>query len=333
MEATTGIPGLEGIRVLGSQRGPQLLEEVAEGLRARPQPWLPAKLFYDARGSALFDEICRTPEYYPTRTELELLERVAGDVARRTEASELVELGSGMARKTHVLLEALQAGGREIRYVPFDVSESAVRHSAERLVAMHPGLRVLGLVGDFIHDLDATPRGDRRLVAFLGGTIGNFDGPEAEAFLSSVARMLGPDDALLLGADLVKDKAVLDAAYNDAAGVTARFNLNMLTRLQREFGAELRTDDFVHRAFFDPDSSRVEMHLVARRPTRLRLSAANIDLHLGEGASIRTEISRKFTPEALERILQASGLALDAFYRAPIGYALALARPTAGTHR
>lgn len=318
-------PRFEGL-VVASAEGLRMDEEIAKGLRAQPQPWLPAAFLYDDTGCTLFDRICRLDEYYPTRTELALLQQVADDVARRTRATDLVELGSGLARKTHLLLTALGAHTRPLRWIAFDVSGAAVRESTARLLPEFPELSACGVQGDFRTDLGAIPPAHgRRLVAFLGGTLGNFDDAEAEAFLYEVRRLVGPDDHLLIGVDLVKDRAQLHAAYNDRKGVTAQFNLNVLARLERDFGAELELDAFRHDAFFDEGRSRIEMHARAERATRVVIPSLDVRLALAEGSSIRTEISRKFTPSAIEQLLDRTGYVLRRLYLASTPYALVLA--------
>jgi L-histidine N-alpha-methyltransferase len=325
---SAGLSRFEGVHVASTGEDRTLAHEVQEGLRGSP-PTLPAKFLYDDAGCALFDRICRTPEYYPTRTELALLAEVAPAIARLTGAMELVELGSGMARKTHVLLDALGAGARPLRYLPFDVSAPAITDSAARLLERYPQLTVRGVVGDFTRDLPAVPRGRGRLVAFLGGTIGNLEEAEAVAFLKATTALLGDDGHLLLAADLVKDAARLHAAYNDAEGLTAAFNLNMVARLGREYGGTLQLADFVHDAFFDAGRSRIEMHARATVATRVTLPSLEVELSLRRGDSIRTEISRKFTPDGLRALLDAAGLELVRLDVAPVPYALALARPRA----
>jgi L-histidine N-alpha-methyltransferase len=317
---------LEGLTIAALPSDAALRREVADGLNAPEQATLPAKLLYDDLGCDLFDRICELPEYYPTRTERALLQAVAGDIARRTQAHELVELGSGHARKTHVLLDALGARERPFRYLPFDVSPVVIRASAERLRQRYPRLSVHGVVGDFTRHLKSIPYGNRRIVAFLGGTIGNFDEEQARAFIGELARQLGPSDALLLAADLVKDRAQLHDAYNDRAGVTAAFNLNALTRLRRELQFQIEPADFVHDAFFSEARSRIEIHARARVQTRVHAPELRVDRTLKAGESIRTEISRKFTRPMLETMLAEARLQIEMLYEAPLPYALVLAR-------
>jgi L-histidine N-alpha-methyltransferase len=245
-----------------------LAEDVLDGL-TRPFKELPPKHFYDARGSDLFERICELPEYYPTRTERLILRERSAEIAERTAACELVELGAGFATKTRVLLDALSEAGTLERYIPVDVSQATVEACAEQLVREYPGLHVHGLVGDFERHLRHLPEPcGPRLVAFLGGTIGNFLPGARRRFLRSIGDQLGPEDALLLGTDLVKDQAVLEAAYDDAEGVTAEFNRNVLHVLNRELGGDFDVDAFEHVAFFDPEHEWIEMRLRARSRRR-----------------------------------------------------------------
>ena len=233
----------------------------------RPFKELPPKHFYDARGAELFDRICELPEYYPTRAERAILEQQrASELAELTGAVELVELGSGTAAKTRVLLDALHAAGTLERYVPVDVTESMVRDCARELTSEYPGLRVHGVIGDFERHLDRVPpAAGPRIVAFLGGTIGNFPPGSRRRVLRQIARLLGPADHLLMGTDLVKDPRVLEAAYDDAQGVTAEFNRNVLRVLNRELQADFDPEDFEHVALFDPEQ-RVDRDAPARAP-------------------------------------------------------------------
>lgn len=328
MKAPTGTR-FKGIVVARGSAATSLARDVAQGLRSLPVPTLPARLLYDDAGSALFDRICETPEYYPTRTELALLEQVAPDIARRTGSTELVELGSGLARKTHVLLAALGVNSQTLRWVPFDIDAATIREAGERLLSQYERLSVRGVVGDFSHDLQAIPAGQGRLVAFLGGTIGNFDPEEAARFVTRLRALLGPGDHFLLAADLVKDRPTLHAAYNDAGGLTAAFNLNVLTRLVREFDARLAPAHFRHDAFFAEATSQIEMHARAIRPTRVVIPRLGVDLRLAAGESIRTEISRKFTPQSLRNLLDSAGFEIVELYVAPTPYALVLAKAKA----
>lgn len=291
-----------------------LAEDVLDGL-TRPFKELPPKHFYDARGSQLFDAICELPEYYPTRTERAILTEHAGAIARLTQATELVELGSGSADKTRVLLDAMRENGALRRYVPVDVSETALRASARRLVDEYPGLSVHGLVGDFERHLHRLPEPDgRRLVCFLGGTLGNFTPGHRRRFLRGLRGHLGDGGHLLLGVDLVKDPRVLEAAYDDAAGVTAAFNRNVLAVVNRELGADFDLDAFDHVAFFDTEREWIEMRLRARSPQVVRVARLDLTVRFAAREELRTEISTKFRRPRLERELAAAGLDLAGWF-------------------
>ncbi|MEV4627001.1 L-histidine N(alpha)-methyltransferase [Micromonospora sp. NPDC049523] len=281
-----------------------LREDVRTGLTAQPK-WLPPKWFYDARGSELFEEITRLPEYYPTRTERAILAEHATEVARTTGAKTLIELGSGSSEKTRLLLDAFTRHGGLGTFVPLDVSISALRQSTAEIAEAYPGLRVRGLVGDFTHQLDRLPTGGSRLVAFLGGTIGNLLPAERAEFLRSMRDALESDDWLLLGVDLVKDPAVLVPAYDDAAGVTAEFNRNVLSVINRELGADFDPAAFEHVALWDPEHEWIEMRLRARRPSRVRV--LDLDVDFAEGEEMRTEVSAKFRPEGVTAELDSAG--------------------------
>ena len=287
--------------------------EVRDGL-TRALKELPPKYFYDERGSQLFDAITALPEYYPTRCEREILNRRAPEIVAATGARELVELGSGTASKTRALLYAMAGAGTLHRYVPFDVDPSVVEACAEELTELYPGLAVHGVVGDFGRDLDRIPTGERRLFAFLGGTIGNLYPAERAAFLARVARLMGPGDRLLIGTDLVKDRALLEAAYNDSAGVTAEFNRNVLRVLNANLEADFDPAAFEHVAFFDEANSWIEMRLRAKGAQTVRIAGAALEVTFEDGEELRTEISSKFTRDAVARELDGAGLRLDAFH-------------------
>jgi L-histidine Nalpha-methyltransferase len=304
-----------------------LEDDVRRGL-ARPLKELPPKYFYDERGSELFDRITSLPEYYATRCEREILNRHAPAIVERSGAGELVELGSGMASKTRALLYAMAGRGRLERYVPFDVDESVVQASASELVEAYPGLRVHGVVGDFGRDLEHIPHGDRRLFAFLGGTIGNLYPHERAAFLGRLREVMGPADRLVIGTDLVKDRRVLEAAYNDSAGITAEFNRNVLRVINAGLGADFDPQAFEHVAFFDEANSWIEMRLRANGAQAVRIDGAGLELRFADGEEIRTEISTKFTRDAVAAELDAAGLALDDFFTDGAGlFGLAFASP------
>jgi L-histidine N-alpha-methyltransferase len=304
----------------------QLVRDVREGLTQTPKS-LPPKYFYDAAGSKLFDRICDTPEYYQTRTEQALLEGVAEDIVGALAPSHIVELGSGAARKTRVLLDALGKTRRGVHFVPLDVSESMLRASAEKLLGNYPWLHVHGIVGDYDRHLAHIPGGERRLFVFLGGTIGNFERDAAVAFLQRLSACMTPDDQLLLGFDLVKSERVLHAAYNDAQGITAAFNKNVLSVLNRELGADFDLDRFSHVAFYDAAASQIEMHLESQCAQRVRVAQLDLDVAFAAGERMRTEISRKFTRASVLDLLERSGQELVSWLSSPNDYfALALSR-------
>ena len=303
-----------------------LRAEARAGLTARPK-WVSPKWFYDAVGSELFEEITRLPEYYPTRAEREILVARADEIARTTGARALVELGSGSSEKTRLLLTALRGHGTLEEFVPLDVSPSALTEAARQVLADYPGLRVHGVVGDFTEHLGLLPGAPPRLVAFLGGTIGNLIPEERDKFLSSVRDVLGAGEWLLLGTDLVKDPDVLVRAYDDARGVTAEFNRNVLRVVNRELGAHLDPADFAHVALWNAEEEWVEMRLRALRPVRSHVAALGLDVEFAEGEELRTEVSAKFRRAGVERELAAAGFELHRWWTDEEGrFALTLAR-------
>jgi L-histidine Nalpha-methyltransferase len=289
-----------------------LADDVRTGL-TRSMKELPPKYFYDEHGSQLFDRITSLPEYYPTRAERSILNRHAPGIVAGSRAEELVELGSGTASKTRALLYAMAGAGSLRRYVPFDVDESVVQACAVELVELYPGLHVHGVVGDFGRDLGLVPAGRRRLFAFLGGTIGNLYPRERAAFLRRLHTLMGPEDRLVVGTDLVKDRAVLEAAYNDSAGVTADFNRNVLRVINEGLDADFEPEAFEHVAFFDEANSWIEMRLRANGAQTVHIDGVNLEVRFADGEEMRTEISAKFTRDAVEAELRAAGLRLDEF--------------------
>ncbi len=299
--------------------------EARAGLTGTPKELSP-KWFYDERGSRLFEQITHLPEYYPTRREREILQAHAADIAQPGRADTLVELGSGVAEKTRLLLTAMQEEGSLLRYVPFDVDEATLRASARRIAREYPELLIQGVVGDFERHLPAIPKDGRRLVAFLGGTIGNFKPLQRQTFLAQLAESLSTGDSLLLGTDLRKDEARLNAAYNDAAGVTAAFNLNLLNGLNDRRGGEFDPSLFTHEARFIEERGWVEMLLRSRREQRVRLGALALTVHFDEDEVLRTEVSTKFLPEQVEAELSAAGFTLAEWWTDDLGdYAVSLA--------
>ncbi|WP_033338849.1 L-histidine N(alpha)-methyltransferase [Catenuloplanes japonicus] len=283
-----------------------LRADVTAGLTA-PAKWLPPKWFYDARGSELFEEITRLPEYYPTRAERAILTARAGDIARITEAKTMVELGSGSSEKTRLLLDALLAQGTLGAFVPLDVSASALADAVARLDAAYPALSVRGIVGDYTRHLRHLPDGGSRLIAFLGGTIGNLLPAERATFLRDVRGVLDDGEWLLLGADLVKDPAVLVPAYDDAAGVTADFNRNVLRVINGHLDATFDPGLFAHVAVWDASNEWIEMRLRATETMRVSVRGLGLEVDFARGETLRTEISAKFRPERLESELADAG--------------------------
>ncbi|MBA2810730.1 L-histidine N(alpha)-methyltransferase [Streptomyces sp. KM273126] len=281
-----------------------LRSDVLRGLTGNPKA-LPPKWFYDAHGSDLFEQITELPEYYPTRAEREILLARAPEIAAATGARTLVELGSGSSDKTRHLLDAMPGLHT---YVPVDVSESALRQAGEALIAERPGLHVHALIADFTAALTLPDTPEPRLVAFLGGTVGNLLPAERAAFLASVRALMSPGDALLLGTDLVKDASVLVAAYDDAAGVTAEFNKNVLTVVNRELDADFDLDAFDHVALWDTENEWIEMRLRSRRAQTVKIPAVDLAVHFAAGEDLRTEVSAKFREDGVRGELAAAGL-------------------------
>ena len=296
-----------------------LRADVAAGLTSTPKE-LPPKWFYDERGSQLFDEITRLPEYYPTRCERAILEGRAPEIAALSGADTLVELGSGTSEKTRLLLDACVAGQARLRrFVPFDVSEAMLRQAATAVAAEYPTVAVHAVVGDFDHHLGLIPGGGRRLVAFLGGTIGNFDPKQRAELFAALSANLAPGDALLLGTDLVKDTGRLVAAYDDAAGVTAAFNRNVLAVVNRELDADFPVERFEHVARWNDDAEWIEMWLRCPADQVVTVAALGMEVRFAAGEEMRTEISAKFRREGVDAELGAAGLALTRWWTDPAG--------------
>jgi L-histidine Nalpha-methyltransferase len=303
-----------------------LRADVRDGLTSSPKE-LPPKWFYDERGSQLFDEITRLPEYYPTRCERAILVAHAADIAAAAGADTLVELGSGTSEKTRLLLDAMRATGQLRRYGPFDVSEETLLAAGAQLERDYPGLDVHAVVGDFECHLDHIADGGRRMVAFLGGTIGNLPPAERKRFLADLADALRPGETLLLGTDLVKDVERLEAAYDDSAGVTAAFNRNVLAVINRRLHADFDPDAFAHRALYDTDNDWIEMRLVSARKQRVHVADLDLAVDFAADEEMRTEISAKFTAARVEAELADAGLELANWWTDDGGdFGLSLAR-------
>jgi L-histidine Nalpha-methyltransferase len=305
----------------------QMAADVRAGLGSTPKT-LPPKYFYDARGSELFDEITRLPEYYPTRAEREILGDRVGEVAAATRAETLIELGSGTSEKTRLLLRALRDAGTLTRFVPFDVDPAVLREASTAVAEEFPGLDVAPVVGDFESHLGELPAGRHRLLAFLGSTIGNLEPVTRAAFLADVRATLTDGDHFLLGTDLVKSPERLVAAYDDAQGVTAAFNKNVLAVLNRELGADFDPDAFEHVAVWDAEREWIEMRLRSTRDQTVTIPSLSLAVHLADGEEVRTEVSAKFRPETIEAELARAGLRLTHLWTDAAGdFALTLSTP------
>jgi dimethylhistidine N-methyltransferase len=301
--------------------------DVRRGLGGSPRT-LPPKWFYDKRGSDLFEQITRLPEYYPTRAEQEILDRRAVEIATLTRAATLVELGSGSSRKTRLLLDALTAGGTLRRYAPLDVSAAALEEAGRAICRDYPQLRVAATVADFEGGLALSDEPGPRLLAFLGSTIGNFDEEQRAAFYRTLALSLTSDDVLLLGADLVKEPEVLVRAYDDAAGVTAEFDKNVLHVLNRELGADFDPEGFDHVAVWNTEHERIEMRLRSRRAQTVKVPDLDLSVDFAEGEDLRTELSCKFRRETLTAELKEGGFTVRQWWTdAGQRFALLLAVP------
>jgi L-histidine Nalpha-methyltransferase len=304
-----------------------LAEDAREGLSC-PFKELPPKYFYDERGSQLFEAITELPEYYPTRAERTILQQRAPEIVAAADASILIELGSGSAAKTRCLLDAMRDADLLDAYVPVDISEEITRETASALVEEYEGLRVHGIICDYETHLERVPREEGALIAFLGGTIGNFRPAPRRSFLARIATLMYPGDRFLLGTDLVKDRTRLEAAYNDSAGVTAEFNKNVLHVLNRELDADFDPDAFEHVAFWDSDNRWMDIRLRSLAEQFIDVRALDMRVHFARNEEMRTEISTKFTRARLERSYADAGLELVEWWTDPEElFALSLARP------
>ena len=304
-----------------------MANDVRAGLTTTPKT-LPPKYFYDAAGSELFDEITRLPEYYPTRTERSILLDRAREIARATGARTLVEIGSGTSEKTRILLSALREEGTLERFVPFDVDPSVLTAASDAITGEYPGVAVDAVVGDFEQHLDLLPQHPATLLAFLGSTIGNLEPVQRHAFYVAVRTVLSQGGAFLLGTDLVKPTQRLVAAYDDAAGVTARFNKNVLAVINRVLGGDFDLDAFAHVALWNAEREWIEMRLRSLRDQRVHVKALDLDVTFAEGEEMRTEISAKFRRAVVEQELSAAGLRVARWWTDPAGdFALSLSVP------
>ncbi|BBY19120.1 L-histidine N(alpha)-methyltransferase [Mycolicibacterium litorale] len=302
-----------------------LRRDVRDGLTASPKA-LPPKWFYDAVGSDLFDQITRLPEYYPTRTEAQILRDHSAEIAVATAADTLVELGSGTSEKTRMLLSALRDHGSLRRFIPFDVDASVLRSAGAALQDEYPDLEIEAVCGDFEEHLGKIPQGGRRVIAFLGSTIGNLTAEPRAEFLTTLADTMAPGDALLLGTDLVKDTDRLVRAYDDSQGVTARFNRNVLAVVNRELDADFDVAAFAHVARWNADEQRIEMWLRATGSQRVRIGALDLSVEYADGEEMLTEVSCKFRPDDVAAELAAAGLRRTHWWTDPAGdFGLSLA--------
>lgn len=290
-----------------------LSRDIFTGLTA-DQKFIPCKYFYDERGSILFEEICRLSEYYQTRTELSILEENGEAIMEPFGDGDLVELGSGANWKICRLIDAADTEGEHIRYVPVDVSESALVAASEELISRYKKLKVLGIVADFTRHIEAIPDDSSRLIIFFGSSIGNFGEAEGQIFLGNVADSMKPGDRFLIGLDMVKQKTVLEEAYNDSLGVTSEFNKNILYMINRELNADFDVSLFDHLAFFNVGKEQVEMHLVAKQETTVAIKDLDLSVTFEEGETVHTEICRKFTKERAIKMFSEVGLVVEQWF-------------------
>ena len=295
----------------------EIKRDVLNGLTSTRKS-LPSKYFYDADGSKIFNEICLLPEYYPTRTELSILKDSASRIMGLFKGGDMIELGSGANRKIRILLDTAGNSGRSsIRYIPVDVSRTALVHALEELIDIYPELKVFGIVADFIHHINVIPNSRPKLIIFFGSTIGNLNEKESISFLRSVAATMGSGDRFLFGLDMIKPKEILEAAYNDSQETTAKFNRNILHVINRELSASFTPYLFDHMAFFNRDKERIEMHLKARKDMSVEIKDLDLTVEFKEGETIQTEICRKFSRESAERMVSETGLSIVEWFTDP----------------
>jgi len=307
----------EVVNYLDKKYQPDIVKDVREGLTA-PQKFIPCKYFYDARGSKLFEDICRLPEYYLTRTEISILKDIAPGLMETSTHKDLVELGSGADWKIRILLEAAGESNRStLRYIPVDISESAVIEAAQGLLEIWPRLEVLGVVADFTRHLEAIPTERPVMYCFLGSTIGNLDEHESTSFLRSISDNMKLDDRLLIGFDMLKPREILEAAYNDSQGVTSEFNKNILSVINSALSADFNPSHFGHLAFFNEEHSRIEMHLRASCDFSVKLESLGMEIDFKKGETIHTENSRKFTRASIEEMASQARLSIENWYSDP----------------
>jgi L-histidine Nalpha-methyltransferase len=310
-----------GSSALDAERRTETAKDIFLGI-LKPQKSLPSRFLYDATGSTLFEKICGTPEYYLTRTELSIIEESGNRIMDffSMRGGDFIELGSGSARKISAFLHSLPSATlRHIRYIPIDISESALNESVHSLSKTYKNLAILGIRGDFTRRLNLWPA-SRKIIAFLGSTIGNFTEEQSVSFLSNVGGTMGSEDRLLLGLDILKPEGIIEAAYNDNQGLTRDFNLNILTHLNREMHADFNLNDFEHLAFFNRKEEQVEMHLRARRSTKVFIGDLMLSVPIEAGETIRTEICRKFSRKSASRMLKRAGFSISRWFTDPKGW-------------
>jgi L-histidine N-alpha-methyltransferase len=298
----------------------ELSQDVFTGLTA-DQKFIPSKYFYDERGSMLYERICELPEYYLTRTELYILQEKSEAIMAPFENGDLVELGSGANWKISKLIDAANdPPGAHLRYVPVDISESALVAASEDLLNEYPKLRVLGIVADFTRHMEVIPRDFSSLIILFGSTIGNFNEFESQKILQTVADSMKTGDRFLIGLDMIKPKTILEAAYNDSQGVTSEFNKNVLRVINRELHADFDADVFEHLAFYNEEKEQVEMHLQATQRTTVEINDLDLTVEFEKGETIHTEICRKFSEESAQKMFSTAGLAVEQWFTDPKGW-------------
>lgn len=317
---STGTPTNGSVQTVDQLNGSypsDIARDITQGLLAKNK-YIPSKYFYDTRGSKLFEDICRLPEYYPTRTEVSILKEIAPELAPTLSHKDIVELGSGADWKIRILLDAIDENCRAtICYIPVDISQTAILQSSASLAELYPELDVMGIIADFTAPMFHLPSERPKLFCFLGSTIGNLNHEQSIAFLKNIAAIMKTGDSLMIGFDMIKPVKIMEAAYNDAAGVTAEFNRNVLRVINHELGGNFDPNDFGHLAFFNPGKSRIEMHLLANCDCAVRLEVTDMNVEISRGEAIHTENSRKFTPEAIEHMASLAGLAVRDWYADP----------------
>ena len=294
-----------------------IANDALKGLTS-PQKFIPSKYFYDSHGSRLFDEICGLPEYYPTRTEMSILEYASAEIMGSFKGGDIVELGSGANHKIRMLFDAVEKNRlSDYRYVPVDVSETALREASEELLKIYPELEVLGIIADFTVHMNIIPSERPRLIIFFGSTIGNFNKTERNRFLKLVAGSMNPGDRFLIGFDMIKSRKTIEAAYNDSLGITSAFNKNVLNVLNRELNADFDLSWFKHLAFFNEEMERVEMHLQARRKMEVNVSGLELTIELDKDETIHTEVCGKFSREQIRKTVFDAGLDIKHWFFDP----------------